>query len=379
MPDSPGSEDEEKELRTTALETANIVFQIRQRAELEIRRANEVLEQRTRALGQALVTMRATLESTTDAILVTDELKITHFNQKYVDMWKVPRGILEGGNAREVRQFKSQNFVDPLGFLARLDEIIGADQESFDLLELKDGRSLERHSKVLAVEGKTTGRVWSYRDVPERHLAEITSRQLAAIVASSDDAIVGKNLNSIVTSWNFGAERIFGYTAAEMIGTSIMRLIPSDRREEKVEILSRIRRGERFDHFETIRLAKDGRELNVSITVSPIKDFMGKVVGASKVARDITERKNAEERERQLLAEAATANNKFRAFFEQGPLFAGIMALDGSIIEANRLSLEACGYTREQVVGKRFWDCPWWCQSEALIQQIKLAVAQTAA
>jgi PAS domain S-box-containing protein len=106
---------------------------------------------------------------------------------------------------------------------------------------------------------------------------------------------------------------------------------------------------------------------------------MGQVVGASKVARDITERKNAEERERQLLAEAATANNKFRAFFEQGPLFAGIMALDGSIIEANRLSLEACGYTREQVVGKRFWDCPWWCQSEALMQQIKLAVAQTTA
>jgi PAS domain S-box-containing protein len=379
MAGSPKSEDEEKEPRTTALETANIVLQIRQHAEQEIRRANEVLEQRTRALGQALVTIRATLESTTDAILVTDELKVTDFNQKYIDMWKVPRGILEGGNAREVRQFKSQNFVDSEGFLARIDEIIGAGQESSDLLELKDGRILERHSKVLTVEGKNTGRVWCYRDVTERHLAEITARQLAAIVASSDDAIIGKNLNSIVTSWNFGAERIFGYTAEEMIGTSIMRLIPSDRHEEEVEILSRIRRGERFDHFETIRLAKDGRELNVSITVSPIKDFMGKVVGASKVARDITERKNAEERERQLLAEAATANNKFRAFFEQGPLFAGIMALDGSIIEANRLSLEACGYTREQVVGKRFWDGPWWCQSEALIQQIKLAVAQTAA
>ena len=146
MPDSPGSEDEEKELRTTALETANIVLQIRQHAEQEIRRANEVLEQRTRALGQALVTMRATLESTTDAILVTDELKVTNFNQKYIDMWKVPQGILEGGNAREVRQFKSQNFVDSQAFLARIDEIIGAGQESFDLLELKDGRILERHS-----------------------------------------------------------------------------------------------------------------------------------------------------------------------------------------------------------------------------------------
>ena len=342
MAGSPQSE-EEKELRITALETTNIVLQIRQRAEQEIRRANEDLEQRTRALGQALVKMRATLESTTDAILVTDELKVTDFNQKYIDMWKVPREILEGGTAHQVRQFKSQNFVNPRGFLARIEEIIAAGQESFDLLELKDGRILERHSKVLAVEGKNTGRVWSYRDVTERHLAEITSRQLAAIVASSDDAIIGKNLNSIVTSWNFGAERIFGYTAEEMIGTSILRLIPLDRHEEEVKILSRIRRGERFDHFETIRLAKDGRKLNVSITVSPIKDFMGHVVGASKVARDITERKYAEERERHLLAEAATANNKFRAFFEQGPLFAGIMALDGSIIEANRLSLEACG------------------------------------
>jgi PAS domain S-box-containing protein len=379
MAGRPESEDEEKKLRTTVLETANIVFQIRQRAEQEIRRANEILEQRTRALSRALVTIRATLESTTDAILVTDELKVTDFNEKYIEMWKVPREILEGGNVLEVRRFKSENFADPQRFLARIEEIIGTGQDSFDLLELKDGRFLERQSKVLNIEGNNSGRVWSYRDVTERHLAEITARRLAAIVTSSNDAIIGKNLNGIITSWNSGAELIFGYSAEEMIGTSITRLIPSDRQEEELEILSRIRRGERFDHFETLRLAKDGRQLNVSITVSPIKDSTGHVIGASKVARDITERKDAVERERQLLAETATANNKFRAFFEQGPLFAGIMALDGSIIEANRLSLEACGYTREQVVGKRFWDCPWWRQSEDLMQQIKLAVAETAA
>ena len=236
--------------------------------------------------------MRATLESTTDAILVTDEkVKVTDFNEKYIDMWKIPREILEGGVAREVRELASQNFADPQRFIARIEEIVATDQESFDLLELKDGRILERYSKVLTVEGQRAGRVWSFRDVTERHLAEITSRRLAAIVASSDDAIIGKDLNSIITSWNFGAERIFGYTADEMIGTSIMRLIPPDRQEEEREILSRIRRGERFDHFETIRLAKDGRQLNVSITVSPIKDSTGHVVGASKVARDITERK----------------------------------------------------------------------------------------
>ena len=380
MADSDESQEETKRLRTTAWETATTVLQIRQRAEQEIRRTNEMLEKRTRELSQALVVMRATLESTTDAIVVTDEkARITDFNEKYVELWKIPRELLKSGTLHEVRVFKSRNFADPERFLARIEEIAASRQEGFDLLELNDKRIFERYSKVLTIEGQDAGRVWSYRDVTDRYLAEIISRRLAAIVASSADGIIGKDLNSIITSWNAGAEHIFGYTAAEMIGTSIMRLIPSDRQEEEEKILSRIRHGERFEHFETIRLAKDGRKLNVSITVSPIKDSAGHVIGASKVARDITEQKKAEVLERKLLAEAATANAKFRAFFEQGPLFAGIMTLDGTVIEANRLSLEVCGYVEEQVVGKLFWECPWWCRSMTLMQQIKSAVAQTVA
>ncbi len=380
MADSGQPEEETKRLRATLLETAATVLQIRQHAEQEIRRANEVLEQRTRELSQALMVMRATLESTTDAILVVDEKeKVADFNEKYLAMWGVPQKVLEVGMLSEVRKLMSQNFAKPQQFIARIEEIVASTQESFDVLELKDGRILERYSKVLTIEGQSAGRVWRYRDVTEHHLAEITSRRLAAIVASSDDAIIGKDLNGIVTSWNFGAEQIFGYTADEMIGASIMRLIPPDRRDEEREILSRIRRGERFGHFETIRLAKDGRQLNVSITVSPIKDSLDHVVGASKVARNITERKNSEVALKMAMEKAEAANAKFRAFFEQGPLFAGIMALDGTIIEANRLSLESCGYTKEQVVGKPFWECPWWCPSAALAQQIKLAVARTAA
>lgn len=296
MADRLESEDETKQLRSTLLETATSILQIRQRAEQEIRQTNEVLEQRTRELGHALMVLRATLDSTTDAILVTDEkFNLTEFNEKYIDMWKVPRQVLESGMLRDVQELTSQNFADSQGFIARIEQIVSSERESFDQLELKDGRVLERYSKVLSIDGQRAGRVWSFRDVTERHLAEITSHRLAAIVASSDDAIIGKDLNSIITSWNFGAERIFGYTADEMIGTSIIRLIPPDRQEEELEILSRIRRGERFDHFETIRLAKGGRHINLSITVSPIKDSTGRVVGASKVARDITERKRAEE------------------------------------------------------------------------------------
>jgi PAS domain S-box-containing protein len=123
--------------------------------------------------------------------------------------------------------------------------------------------------------------------------AEHTGRLLASIIATSDDAIVSKDLNGIVTSWNKGAARIFGYSAGEMIGRSITTLIPSDRHNEEPEILDRIRRGEHIDHYETVRQRKDGSHIDISLTVSPVKDAAGTVIGASKIAGDISERKEA--------------------------------------------------------------------------------------
>jgi PAS domain S-box-containing protein len=128
---------------------------------------------------------------------------------------------------------------------------------------------------------------------------ELASSLLAAIVENSDDAIASKTLDGIVTSWNRGAERLFGYTAAEMIGRSITILIPSDRSDEEPAILERIRRGERVTHYETIRRRKNGALVEISLTVSPVRDNAGRIVGASKIARDITERRRAE-REREL-------------------------------------------------------------------------------
>jgi PAS domain S-box-containing protein len=130
---------------------------------------------------------------------------------------------------------------------------------------------------------------------------DLLGARLAAIIASSDDAIVSKNLQGIVQTWNDAAQRIFGYTAEEMIGQSITRLIPPERQDEEPQILLRLVKGERVDHFETVRVRKDGRRIDVSVTISPIRDRTGTIVGASKIARDITELKRVRAEREQLL------------------------------------------------------------------------------
>src|SRR4051812_17254702 len=134
------------------------------------------------------------------------------------------------------------------------------------------------------------------RDITDRNRGEEASRRLAAIIESSDDAIISKDLNGIITSWNVAAERLFGYKADVIIGESILTLIPADRQHEEPRILGKIRRGERIDHYETVRRRKDGTLLDISVTVSPLKDKSGKIIGASKIARDITERIQNERR-----------------------------------------------------------------------------------
>ena len=142
--------------------------------------------------------------------------------------------------------------------------------------------------------GAVAGAVLVFRDITERRRAEEAQARLAAIVESSEDAIIGKTLEGVIRYWNAGAQRLFGYTAAEALGQSITLIIPPERLDEEREIRDRLSRGVRSDHFETVRVAKDGRRVEVSVTVSPIRDAGGHVVGASKVARDITARKQAD-------------------------------------------------------------------------------------
>ena len=152
---------------------------------------------------------------------------------------------------------------------------------------------------TLNAEGKPRQYVAIRADITERKRAEEIRERLAAIVESSDDAIISKDLNGVITAWNRGAKKIFGYAASEAMGKPMLMLFPPDRAKEESDILARIRRGESVEHFETVRLRKDGTKIDVSVTISPIRDSSGAVVGASKIARDITERIRAQEALRQ--------------------------------------------------------------------------------
>jgi len=142
--------------------------------------------------------------------------------------------------------------------------------------------------------GKVIGAVNMLVDITPQRVAEEVQARLAAIVESSDDAIVSKSLEGIIRTWNRGAERLFGYSAEEAVGKPITLIIPAERRAEEDMVLGKVRRGEIVDHFETVRRAKDGRLLDISLTVSPVRDAEGRIIGASKIARDISERKRAE-------------------------------------------------------------------------------------
>jgi hypothetical protein len=190
-----------------------------------------------------------------------------------------------------------------------------ASLDEFDIIGL-DGerRQMETHAAPLRHVDGATVQLAVTHEITGRRQNERTAQWFGAIVDSSDDAIISKDLTGIITSWNQGAQRLFGYTAAETIGKPVTILIPPDRLEEEPKILARLRRGERVDHFETLRRRKDGSLIDISLTISPVKDKQGKVVGASKIARDITERKKAEAEQERIEDELRRANQDLEQF-----------------------------------------------------------------
>jgi len=200
---------------------------------------------------------------------------------------------------------------------------------------------------ILDKAGSYAGLMAIVKDITGRKRMEEASLLTASIVASSDDAIIGKTLDGVITSWNAGAAKIYGYAEEEMIGRSMSVLMPHDSEDELPHILGRIKRGERIEHFETQRLRKDGRLIDVSISISPIKDLDGNIFGASTIARDITERKRSEE-----AIQLASAYNRSLIEASLDPLVT--ISPDGTITDVNKATEAVTGFPRETLVGMRF-------------------------
>ena len=285
----------------------------------------------------------AILESISDGFFTLDrERRFVYVNREAERFWGKPREDLVGRNILEVFPRATGN-------------------EGYRAIDraAKEGITTEFETASSVIPGAwVAGRVYPsagglsvyFQDITVRKRAEEDRARLAAIVESSDDVIIGKTLQGIITNWNRGAERIYGYSAEEAVGQPISMLVPPERPNETPRILERIRRGEKVDHFETVRIAKDGRRLDISLTVSPIRNSVGDIVGASTIARDITERKRTEEK----LRESEERLQRAIRIETVGVIF---FRTDGQITDANDAFLQMSGYSREDLVkGLVRWD-----------------------
>lgn len=246
--------------------------------------------------------------------------------------------------------------------------------ENEDCFNWADGSDQWLHWDVRPwrrVDGTVGGIVIFTEDITERKRGEEARSQLAAIVSSSTDAMMSKTLAGTVLTWNQGAERLFGYRAAEMIGQSVRRLIPVDRQREEDRILARLAAGANIEQYDTVRLHQSGRAIDVSVTISPIRDGAGAIIGASKIVRDITERKQAE-------AALRESEQRFRAIYDQAYEFIGLLRPDGTMIDANQTALAFRGLQLADVLGTPFWETPWWDVSHELREKLKAAIAKAA-
>jgi PAS domain S-box-containing protein len=318
-----GSLEEEKYARQTELVMISgslILFGFLIAASLTANRAVLARDQSLSDAQEARDLLQTILTSIGDAVIATDsEGRIVFLNPTARDLLHSGESNLAGRPLDDVFRIVNEHtrakVESPVDKVMREGTVVGLANHT--ILIAQDGMEIpidDSGAPVRGVDGKIRGTVLVFRDITARKQAEQTTRLLADVVEFSNDAIISKDLNGLVTSWNKGAERIFGYTADQMIGRPISLLAPPDRADEMPAILERIKRGERVEHFESVRRGKDGRLVNVSLTVSPILDFSGKIVGASKIARDITERVLAVESIAQQADRLARSNANLQQF-----------------------------------------------------------------
>jgi PAS domain S-box-containing protein len=322
------------------------LFAVRAAAELERRRAEE-------ALRQSRDRVQAIIANAFDAVVEMDDGGV-------ITSWNPRAETMFGWPAEEVIGRKPGETIIPERY--RKAHEVGLRH----FLATGEGPILNRHMEMTArhrdgheipVELTVTPVRWGagyifnafLRDISERRQAEEERSRLAAIVDFSDDAIIGKTLDGTIASWNQGAEKLYGYAAAEVIGRPASVLVPPEHRDEMPQLLARIRRGEHLRHYQTDRLGKDGRRIPISLTLSPIKDAVGEIIGASAIARDISEQKEAE----QALRES---EERFRATFNQAAVGMVHVKPDGRLLRMNQKCCDIFGYTVEELKTKTIAD-----------------------
>ncbi|THI87067.1 MAG: MEKHLA domain-containing protein [Nitrospira sp. CG24A] len=306
-------------------------------------------------LQQSEARYRELVQALPAAVYTCDERgRITLYNQAAVALWGREPEVgkdLWCGSWKIYRPDGAPLPLDECPMAVTLREGQATHDEEI-VIERPDGtrRHVLPHPEPMRnATGTVVGAVNMLVDITDRKQAEHAAAHLAAIVTSSADAIISKDLQGMVRSWNRAAERLFGYTAEEMIGQPVSLLIPPDRKDEEPAILKQIERGETIEQYETIRRRKDGTDLQISLTVSPLIDSHGRVIGASKIARNITEQKRIE-------AALRRSERDLSDFFDNASVGLHWVGPDGIITRVNQTELDLLGYSREEYVGRHIGE-----------------------
>ena len=329
-------------------------------------------EMKERAIQEQLL---ITLKSIGDAVIATDERgRVTFMNEVAEDLtgWTTPeaRGKDLGTVFKIINELTRAETENPVATVMREGMVVGLANHT--LLIARDGRETpidDSGAPIRDEDGNIAGVVLVFRDVTRRRQTEELSQRLASIVESSEDAILGKTLEGIITNWNASAEKLYGYSAAEAIGRPVTMLVPPDRPDEVPGIMEKLKRGERIEHFETKRVKKNGEVIDIALTISPIKNSMGAIIGASTIARDITEQNRAraavranEERYRAFVVNSSEAIWRFEL---EEPIPVNLSPDEqinlcyehGYLAECNDAMAQMYGFkSAEEIVGARVSD-----------------------